>query len=114
MLAVETNLEERIAELQQLLEVKEDFHLYALNVELRESAHAVYAAAKARGAVDIPSVCATCERRVGTLYKNASKKTISLRLSAHHHDYAKPLDVTYLCGRCHNMAHAANFRELYK
>lgn len=30
------------------------------------------------------------------------------RVHAHHHDYAKPLDVTWLCATCHHRHHAAN------
>jgi len=29
----------------------------------------------------------------------------SQRLDAHHADYAKPLDVTWLCGPCHKIVH---------
>jgi hypothetical protein len=44
-----------------------------------------------KGIIKIPERCSNC---------NKNKK-----LHAHHPDYSKPLDVVWLCPRCHGMAH---------
>lgn len=36
------------------------------------------------------------------------------RLEAHHHDYAKPLDVTWLCKPCHSRFHALEQMATYR
>lgn len=38
----------------------------------------------------------------------------SERLEAHHHDYAKPLDVTWLCKPCHRRFHALERMATYR
>lgn len=48
-----------------------------------------------RGVVAKPLNCQTC----GT-------PTDAPHLQAHHHDYSKPLDVTWQCPKCHGMTHA--------
>lgn len=35
-------------------------------------------------------------------------------LEAHHHDYAKPLDVTWLCRPCHRRFHALESMATYR
>jgi hypothetical protein len=38
----------------------------------------------------------------------------SERLEAHHHDYARPLDVTWLCSACHGRFHALERMATYR
>lgn len=52
----------------------------------------VYHAVRA-GLIVKPDGCEQCGREV--------------RLHAHHDDYAKPLQVRWLCGRCHRLVHRA-------
>lgn len=46
------------------------------------------------GRVIKPLKCSKCD-----------KFTTSRRLHAHHHDYTKPVDVTWLCAMCHSEEH---------
>lgn len=54
------------------------------------NAHRVVAAAIEAGKLKTPNECQGCGR-----------KASETRLSAHHHDYTKPLDVIWLCAACH-------------
>lgn len=56
------------------------------------SAHAAVKYALKTGRLVAPSSCVKCDD--GTF-----------RLHAHHEDYAKPLDVLWLCPRCHSLTH---------
>lgn len=58
--------------------------------ELRRKAHAVFHAALRRGDIRKPKACSECGRR---------PKSFMLR--AHHVDHALPLDVEWLCTKCH-------------
>lgn len=44
-----------------------------------------------RGDVKRPGICSKCPR--------------TLDVIGHHHDYSKPLEVEWLCSRCHGKAH---------
>ena len=57
----------------------------------RKRCHHAVAAAIRNGSLVRPSACAACAT-VG-------------RVNAHHHDYTKPLDVHWLCQRCHALEH---------
>ena len=59
---------------------------------LMDRAHDQVAYAKRAGTLVSPEACAGCGRAV--------------RLHAHHDDYRRPLDVRWLCPRCHASAHA--------
>ena len=43
------------------------------------------------GKIDKPTECPKCRRTV--------------RLMGHHHDYTKPLEVEWMCGKCHYEHH---------
>lgn len=48
-----------------------------------------------RGVLVRPDACETCGGRSRTGYPTI----------AHHRDYSRPLDVTWLCGSCHYLEH---------
>lgn len=54
------------------------------------NANRVVNAAVEAGVINRPDECQGCGR-----------KATDTRLSAHHHDYSKPLDVIWLCAACH-------------
>ena len=56
----------------------------------KAAAHQVVASAIRRGHLTRPSVCSACLK--------------TARIDAHHADYTKPLDVKWLCRRCHRTA----------
>lgn len=58
------------------------------------AAHIILGNAVRGGRIDKPVNCSCC-----------GKFTPSRRLHGHHHDYAKPLDVTWLCDICHAALH---------
>lgn len=43
--------------------------------------------------------------RNGTLVRQPCRKCGNPKSQAHHHDYSRPLDVEWLCQRCHAMEH---------
>lgn len=43
--------------------------------------------------------------RLGQLVRQPCEKCGAQRADAHHSDYAKPLEVRWLCRRCHNHLH---------
>ena len=58
----------------------------------RELAHSIVREALKRGRLVRPSTCAECGREA--------------KLDGHHADYSKPLDVTWLCRKCHLKRHS--------
>jgi ribosomal protein S27AE len=52
-------------------------------------------AAVKRGKIKKPPVCQRC----GQLFPKE-------KLQAHHHDYSRPLDVSWYCDKCHKQIHA--------
>ena len=63
----------------------------------RRAQWAVYYALK-KGELVRPDACPQCKRHV--------------RVDAHHVDYSKPLEVEWLCRRCHMRRHADTLLEL--
>lgn len=45
--------------------------------------------------------------RRGRIKRKPCEKCGRAKATAHHEDYSKPLDVTWLCARCHRQLHAA-------
>lgn len=60
--------------------------------------HAAVTYAVRRGELIKPSVCSSCG--------------LEKRLYSHHDDYAKPLQVRWLCGKCHRTTHLKRGRGL--
>ncbi len=77
--------------------------ILAANPHLRIQANAQVAIAVRAGKITRPSHCEDC----GVLAKQRVKGTrnYSGTLSAHHDDYAKPLDIAWLCKPCHMKRH---------
>ncbi len=60
----------------------------------KRAAHVILGNAVRSGRVEKPEFCSKC-----------GKKEIRHRIHAHHHDYTKPIDVTWLCAQCHKDEH---------
>ena len=60
----------------------------------KRAAHVILGNAVRDGLVIKPEFCSKC-----------GKKEVSRRIHAHHHDYTKPVDVTWLCAQCHKDEH---------
>jgi hypothetical protein len=58
-------------------------------------AHTAVRNAVYQGRLQKPTACERCHQ-----------PTLKARLQGHHHDYAKPLEVEWLCHACHQQAHA--------
>ncbi len=59
----------------------------------RKKARATVNNAIRDGRMKKPSTCSGCQQRI--------------RIQAHHEDYAKPLEVIWLCTKCHGLHHRA-------
>lgn len=57
-------------------------------------AHRAVAQALVRGGLIKPDDCSCC-----------GEPTPHFRLHGHHHDYSKPLEVQWVCPRCHSAIH---------
>lgn len=60
----------------------------------KRAAHVILGNAVRSGRISKPDKCSFC----GNI-------TLSRKLHAHHHDYTKPIDVTWLCAQCHSDRH---------
>lgn len=58
----------------------------------KQRAHGAVGNAVAKGILEIPSVCSSCGECAD-------------KIEAHHEDYSKPLDVVWLCFKCHRSWH---------
>lgn len=67
-------------------------HPYWRNHGRRFEAHDIYRQALRRGEIVAPATCSRCGAEG--------------RIHGHHEDYAKPLEVVWLCGSCHGARHA--------
>lgn len=63
----------------------------AKNPHLKKEADRIYLNARRRGDIVMPKVCSVCK----------SDKSVQ----GHHDDYAKPLELRFLCGKCHKEWH---------
>jgi hypothetical protein len=68
--------------------------------DVRELARNQAAIACAEGTLIRPDACELCPSRRGDWPTWA--------VAAHHEDYARPLDVIWLCGPCHSRVHAVH------
>ncbi len=68
----------------------------AVNYDEQERAHWTFSNAVTAGKIKRAERCSRCEK--------------GGRIHAHHEDYAKPLDVVWLCPRCHELAHSVMAR----
>lgn len=58
---------------------------------IKQKAHSIVLAAVRKGELTRPSICGECGRPE--------------RIEAHHNDYTLPLEVLWLCNRCHRNLH---------
>lgn len=73
----------------------------AVHEQLRQQAYSVFHAALRRGDVVKPSVCSEC---------GAEPEAFLLR--AHHADHALPLDVEWLCSKCHGTRNLESYLRM--
>lgn len=60
----------------------------------KRAAHVLLSNAVKSGRIKKPTECSQC-----------GKHDVSRKIQAHHHDYAKPLEVIWLCSECHAKEH---------
>jgi hypothetical protein len=82
----------KIARLRRHLEISTDL-LRPRRIRTRSARYAA-ALAEQLGLIERPKSCSWCRRR--------------RRLERHHWDYDEPLNVTFLCGDCHDIADSMN------
>jgi hypothetical protein len=74
---------------------------YRERYPVKTAAKAAIKAALARGDLSRPDVCEECAERPEPFANGRSA------IHAHHDDYSRPLDVRWLCQKCHNEHHRA-------
>lgn len=61
----------------------------------KDNAHQVVQRAVRTGKIKRPSRCSRCRRKSQVIH-------------GHHRDYSKPLEVVWLCAKCHKLEHRMN------
>jgi hypothetical protein len=75
-------------------------HFYRGGAKARDSAQNKLEKAVLRGRLTRPTTCERCGQEPPPF------KDGRTAIQAHHHDYSKPLDVTWLCQPCHHAVHS--------
>ncbi len=86
----------KIARLRRHLEISADL-LRPRRIRTRSARYAA-ALGEQLGLIERPKCCSWCRRR--------------RRLERHHWDYDEPLNVTFLCGECHDIADSMNTKAV--
>lgn len=71
---------------------KKMFQNWLSNNQLKSSAHNELHKAQLSGKVKKSDSCEICKKE-------------NVMIFGHHEDYSKPLDVIYVCGKCHSLIH---------
>lgn len=71
--------------------------------ELKRTAHHMVRQAVNWGTLKRPDHCENCGEKVSTRRTRRGKQIEPL--SAHHEDYAKPMEIVWLCRKCHYKRH---------
>jgi len=74
---------------------------YTASRSIRRKTNYILRRAIAKGLIERPSTCESCN--ISGVGKNGRAF-----IDAHHHDYNKPLDVMWLCAKCHYKWHLNN------
>ena len=80
---------------------KDHYHYKKIQIERypeRIKCRDILYKAKSKGEITSPKVCEKCGNK--------------LKLHAHHKDYSKPLDVTWLCRYCHEEIHSRSSEQI--
>jgi hypothetical protein len=84
--------EERSKNIDRILNRRRRNRLYALRNPDKKRSQAILRGAVIRGLILKPNICSVCNN-------------VNERLQAHHQNYEKPLEVIWLCGKCHRSIH---------
>jgi len=94
-------LQRRGVKFRQQLKYGSDNHFYRGGSRADEYMSNVFEAAIKKGVIERKTHCEECGD-IGTFSDGRSK------IQAHHDDYNKPLDVRWLCQKCHHEWHKYN------
>lgn len=72
-------------------------------------ANGLVARAVSTGALERPEVCSRCGQRCERIGGLGDELVNGIQ--AHHSDYSRPLDVSWLCASCHRREHMGRGRE---
>ena len=86
------------------------FQFYAYNRWKQKWARREMYLAIKSGRLVRKAYCEVCETKEGAIVPKSAKgnrhPTKIVRINAHHFDYARPIDVVFLCDTCHVRVHA--------